>query len=276
MTAVEGPLNIVVAHPGEAAPLVELLELSALPDAPFKAYRNDRGVTLLVSGMGQAAATAAVSFLAGRQDRIDGDPVAAWLNVGIAGHPDAALGSALLAHKIRQRASGRCCYPIPLPADFPSALVITVDEPELQYPEAAAYEMEAFAFWQAATTATTAELVQVLKIVSDNRDHPAGRVDLALVQKLMAGQGDNLLQLCAQLQALAAEHNRPRSLPPAFQELMARARFSVTQRHQLRRLCQRFRALGLEELLLSTTRPDAADSRQILAGLEAVLQEQGY
>ena len=53
-----GKLNIVVAHSLEAKPLIALFNLEKVTDhTAFPIYKNDKGISLVLSGMGKAAAT---------------------------------------------------------------------------------------------------------------------------------------------------------------------------------------------------------------------------
>ena len=268
-------LNLVVAHRLEARPLIELFELVEQEgDSAFKTFANERGVSLVLSGMGKSAAAAATSDLAGRQqDDAEEGSVAAWLNIGIAGHRSLAVGTALRANKIVDAVTGQSYFPPLLLPGPPSSGVVTVAEPELDYPEDVAYDMEAAGFWPAAAASSTGELVQVFKLVSDNPSRSAQRVDARLVRDLFAANRQAIADFCGELQALTAEYNEAHSLPAAYLQLRQSAHFSVTQQHQLRRSCQRARALGLGKQLQALTQRPVGSARQLLAALDRLLCE---
>ena len=163
-------LNIVVAHSLEAKPLITLFNLGKVPEhTEFPVYKNDEGISLILSGMGKAAAADATTYLGARLAQESG-LISAWLNVGIAGHRSAAIGEGLLMNKITEKTSGESFYPGTLLWGFDSSAVITVDEIEKEYDEDVAYEMEASGFYRAAQALSSSEFVQAFKVISDNRD----------------------------------------------------------------------------------------------------------
>lgn len=261
------PVNIVVAHGLEAKALIEMLELERLhASSEFVEYSNSNKLRLLVSGMGKKAIAAAVAYLGEHQVSDDGE-IRAWLNIGIAGHRDAALGSAWLGNKITDQSSGASAYPPQLIDGVEVGGVVTVDEPENSYPLDAAYEMEAFAFYTEATKYSTAELVQVFKIISDNLENPISEIDLQSVPGLIAAQAPQLLALIEGMSAIARQYNASQRLPSYYWEICSKTHLTVSQKLQLRRLCQRYRALGLEEELDRNAGLKAIDARQLIQQL---------
>ncbi len=267
------PINVVVAHGLEAKPVIAMLNLRPVQsETKYLEYTNSSGITLIVSGIGREAVTAAVRFLGERQGNENGQ-LRAWLNLGIAGHKTAEIGSGWLANKITEHVSGSSSYPPQLLEGFSSRRVITVDEPENVYTEDAAYEMESSAFYETATQFSTAELVQVFKIVSDNALSPVSRVDLKMVPTWIAAQENSILDLIAKLKALVVDHNISHSLPSFYQEIRANYHLSVSQLIQLRRLCQRYKAMGKEEDLRAISASTTATGKQLLQKLLSCLEE---
>ena len=199
-------IQLVVALPAEARPLVSHLALERDSEpSRFKIYRRD-DIALVLSGIGRAGAAAAAEHLfAHTGERRD----AFWLNVGVAGHATREVGEPILAHKVVEAASGRSWYPQWV-LDRPCATgeVRTVDRVEEAYPLDALYDMEASGFFRAASRFATVELVQAQKVVSDNRaqgttEITARRVEvliegsLGVVDELIAGGGALARQLAA-------------------------------------------------------------------------------
>ncbi|MBL4580586.1 MAG: hypothetical protein JKY29_02115 [Gammaproteobacteria bacterium] len=261
------PVNIVVAHGLEAKALVKVLELERdLASTEFVEYSNSSRLRLLVSGVGKDAVAAAVTYLGEQQSSNDGE-VRAWLNIGIAGHRDAPLGSAWLGNKITDQSSGVSAYPPQLIGGLEVGCVVTVDEPENSYPLNAAYEMEASAFYAEATKYSTAELVQVFKVISDNLENPISEIDIKSVPRLIAAQAPQFLMLIEKMSAIAQQYNSSQRLPSFYFESCSKIHLTVNQTLQLKRLCQRYKALGLEEELSSVANLKASDARQLLRQL---------
>ena len=267
-------LNIVVAHALEAKPLITLLGLTRLSPqtTAFPVYANDLGTCLIVSGMGKLAAASASSYLAGLQ-HASSNATPAWLNFGIAGHQSAPVGSGYLAKKITDRASGISFYPPLLLNGFDYVDVVTVDEPEFNYPDKDCYEMEAFGFYATASRFVTAELVQVFKIISDSPSAPARLIDAARIALLFAGVSSQIVELTTQLAGMSEEFATLYSSPPVLDQLAEKYRLSATHQSQLRRLYQRYQALELggEWQILSCR--EHTTSQKLIRVLETRLTE---
>lgn len=286
-----GRVNIVVAHGLESKPLIQLFDLQKQEAATaYPVYENDTGIALIVSGIGKPAAAKATNYLATLQAQKDTD-FCAWLNIGIAGHRTAELGSAFLVHKIIDLATGESYYPSLLvravaseterttgrestqksTTQFETTSVVTVEKIERDYPEDAVYEMEAFGFYSSATRLVTAELIQVYKVISDNSANPVENIDFARVRQWIAGQGESIARLVNRLADLAREVNNCYALPPEFEILSAETRLTATQQVQLKRLCQRYYALERQTELQSFIACPNRSGRTLIQALESGL-----
>lgn len=260
-------INLVVAHPAEAKPLSAMLDLRAnSPQSTFPVFHSAAGITIIVSGMGRVAAASATAYLAGLQAQF---PACAWLNIGIAGHQHAAVGTGMLAHKVTAASTDESFYPPQLIHGLPTTEVITVDVPEQRYPQDAAYDMEAAGFYACASRMVTAELVQVFKVISDNPMQPVAAFDISQVVSLLEGQELQLRQLLSDLNELLDIY-RAAYVPPAeFTALLSRYQLTASQRVILKRLCERYHALGLTDQLREINATQFSTSRQLLVELEA-------
>ncbi len=235
-------IHLVVAIPCEAKPLQRHFGLRAVPNnGPFRVYESDE-FRLIVSGVGKLAAAAATAYLQGRSG-LQGD--CGWLNIGTAGHAEQAVGSGMLAHRIRDAGSGCCWYPpLLLETAAPTATVITVEQPETRYPGTAAYDMEAAGFAAAASRCATSELVHSYKVISDNHRQPVRQVTKGLVEELINAQLDRIEQLLQQLAQLTAQLNVLQAPPPTLATLLDHGHFTTTEGHRLERLLRRWQLLS--------------------------------
>jgi len=269
------PVNIVVAHALEAKALIPMLHLQPFQTTSrFVQYGNSNNLHLIVSGIGRAAMEAAITDLSQQQANEEGQ-IRAWLNIGIAGHSKAPLGSAWLGNKITCQVSGVSAYPPQLIAGIDSVAVITVDEPERTYPEDAAYEMEAFSFFEQATKYSTAELVQVFKIISDNLENPIEKLDFKNIPIWIRLLQEQIILLISKMSELVREHNDSHRIPRVYRELCSRIHLTVNQKLQLKRLCLRYKALGLEADLESVISLAGSHSKQIISQLSAQIDRVG-
>lgn len=233
-------IHIVTALMAEARPIIDRLGLRAAPQSPFRTFVGEE-IELVVSGIGASAAATAVGYAAGGSGRGSD----AWLNVGIAGHRDAEPSLAGLAHKVVDTSSGRRWYP---PAAFdppcPGFEVRTVSEVERVFEDDALYDMEAAGFYAAAIRFATSELVQVLKVVSDNRQQAPERLTARSVAALVESRLPEIESLLEALRELS-DCVALRLQPPGHLATFLEARhFTVSQKRQLERLLRRREALG--------------------------------
>ena len=239
-------IAFVTALASEARPLIEHYRMEPLEGA-FRLF-GSKGYRLVISGIGKVAAAAATSYLHAREGEA---PYGVFLNVGIAGHRSRAPGEILQTHTVRDAATNAVYYPTLLGfKELESAAVTTVDTAELEFSADTLYDMEASAFYATALRFSTSELVQCLKIVSDNRetgtegDGEGGGLSKEHVSELVATHVPIIDQFAAHSLALAAELDPLRRHPESLERFQNRWRFTTSEKRQLRRLLTRCLALG--------------------------------
>lgn len=234
-------INLVVALATESRPLIEHFGLSEDRSVlGFRVFRGD-GVRLVVTGMGRVPCAGGVAALG---ERGTDAGMSAWLNVGIAGHAAHGVGEGIHAVRILEAATGRSWYP-PQVVSLPgrAEALCTVDAPETSYTGGYAYDMEASAFYATAVRYATGELVQVYKIISDNREQGVDSVARHTVRDAIARHLPAIEALAAGLSALAQEVNATRPRLDDFERIVNRWHFSVAQQHQLRELLRQWATL---------------------------------
>ena len=265
-------VNIVTALAAEARPLAAHWGLEAETCGPYQVFSSER-IRLIAAGVGQPASAAGAALLHAlddcRENRV-------WLNFGIAGARqfddgdsasvgDLIWGARIVDESVRQarrapsngpgetwRKTSSWFPPLPTLRPEHPGTIRTVLWVERDYADRGAYEMEAAGFMSVATRYSTAELVHVVKVISDTPDSPVDQLDRARIERLVADRAadldpaiDSLIELAATLEGLVL----PPDWPDSFLE---RWRFTVTQRRTLERLLKRWRALHSEPPDLST------------------------
>lgn len=162
-----GRLNMVVALPMEAKPIVQHFDLELLRTSPFKVYTNSKRSTwLIISGVGKVSAGAATAHLASISAA---DYATTWLNLGVAGHKSLPVGSIVAAHKITDAGSGRAwILNRNLDNQIITKSILTLDKEGHNYTEDEACEMEAAGFYQTVLRFSSRDLIYCIKIISDN------------------------------------------------------------------------------------------------------------
>jgi len=233
----------------------------------FRIYRSE-SMALVISGVGKSLSAAATGYLCGCSDGWRNAP---WINIGVAGHRDIDVGELMVANKIVDQSTAHSWYPPQLVSNVVNSTLITVDKAEETYPERAAYDMEAAGFFPSATRCSSGELVQSIKVISDNPHQPIASLNARSIEQLITKNLCEIEQFINRLGELSIEikvlpHNG--SLPESWAN---RWSFSVTQGHRLRRLLQRWRVL-----IGDGETPDAVlgackDGAAVLTALEARL-----
>ena len=194
-------IRLVVALPSEARPLIRRFGLARVEGGEARVWRGGQ-TALVVSGIGRAAAASATASLGAAEP----SGKAAWLNIGIGGHRTLPLGEVVLADEVIDGTGGPGWRSSPA-FEPPCALatVTTVDRPETAYPQETVYEMEAAAFCAAAARYTSPELIQVVKVISDNAAAPPDRLTAGRVEELIQGRIETIALIVERTAALLAD-----------------------------------------------------------------------
>ncbi len=240
----------------EAKPLIDYFKLKKQTGSHAFSLYQSGSVFLIVSGIGQHNMSAAINWLNGY---LNTRHKQFWLNTGVAGHPSAPIGTLFCVHKIS--AQQTTLYPTKwLKHKITLAPLITAEKEETHYQQTALYDMEGFAFYQAATRFNSQECVQCLKIVSDNKQHAAQK-DKAFISQLIAQQCTHIIDFIARHTNTLAQHIHPSPLWQTFQQqLIKRIHFSHSQQLQLANLCLSAHSHNIDLNTLDLTQHTQAQS----------------
>ncbi len=193
----------VVALHCEAKPVIDLYRLKkSSQHSAFDLYENDT-MQCVVSGIGKTQAAEATAWVAALHHQ---QVSLCWINLGIAGAAEYVLGEIFRLSEITDQQSNQHFHPaLACTGKLKSTSCISLDQPSNDYHPEAIYDMEASAFFATATHFSNPQLVQSLKIISDNRQQQTG-YDKTAVSNLIHNQMDaidhfaqNLLRLKQQL-----------------------------------------------------------------------------
>jgi len=235
---------LVVALPIEARPLVEHFKLGTSNIGPYRYWCRDN-IALIQTGMGKLNASAATSHA------LAATGAESCINVGIAGS-DNELGALFIADRIIDQGSGQVWYPQQtwkMPG--PSLTVTTLDKPGVNYQSAIAYEMEASGVMAAAINFLSTELIQSLKIISDNPSYNLEKIDKQQVHNLIKHKLNVIEQAVNRLRHLVSTNqdiNTEESLIKSIThrehpQISQKLHLTQSQQHDFKRLLQRHQAL---------------------------------
>ena len=133
--------------------------------------------------------------------------------------------------------------------------------------------MESSAFCASASLVSIRELIQVVKVVSDNPDHPVGSFDRSSVGTLIESSLPTILPLIEQLEELAHKIAPAAGLAELVDSALTHHPFSETQRHQVRKLLTHAQALGFpgKDALKAIT--GAKSARQAISELRESMEQ---
>ena len=235
-------INLTIALRAEAAPLIQHWNLKkSATHHPFPLYEGDQA-RLVVSGKGKCNSAAATSWLASTTNNSRSIP-SVWINLGIAGHKTLQLGTAVAASKLVEDTTGYCWYPALIKNKIQQvSTVCTVDQPCLDYPDTHTFDMEATGFYQTAIRFSTAELTHCIKVISDNNQNSTDNISAGLIGELISSNLQLITEQCQNLQTLSDRIDWV-DTADAEEHFYKQVKFSVTQKHQLRRLLVRHLAV---------------------------------
>jgi adenosylhomocysteine nucleosidase len=260
-------MNFVVALKAEAGPLIEFFKLSKQSSEELPLFTNDNH-RLVLSGPGKELSAKATAFLRNRFPL----PNQAWLNFGLAGHGSLPVGKIFLANRILDKQE-RAFYPTQcLKHKLESSALRTCSFPLSGYPEAIGFDMEASAFCKTASPFSIRELIQVIKVVSDNPDYPVDTFDRSSAGALIEKSLPSLLPVVDQLETIAKKIELPMGLKEHIDSVFSLHPFSETQCHQIRKLLTHAHALGASKKDTLQLVMEATSEKQAISNLSNSLE----
>ncbi len=226
-------MNFVCALLAEAAPIADHFSLQKQRlSSPFTLFQSSNH-RLVVSGIGKVNTLTAVGFLHG----ISPEKNTPWLNLGVAGHGSAPIGSLLQVSKCINLASQKTFYPPQITrTKIPKTILHTCDQPSSEYLCDVAYDMEGSAYFETASRFSPREMVQSVKIISDNPETPLSGFDKSKVQSLVSKVINQIEPLIIELDSMEKEITPPDALIYAFEEISNQYRLTATQVHQVQKI----------------------------------------
>ncbi len=267
-------INIFCALPAEAEAIVQHYQLNELKQ--FGLYRlyqsRDKKINLTITGIGKLNAAAAVSYHHACLASCAAD---IWLNIGVAGHADIAIGEARLVHKIVDKQNAACWYPqILFDTSCKSAPLISLNNPSTDY-TTDLYDMEAAGFYQMAIRIGTAELIHCLKIISDNRCTPTTTVNADRVKKLIAAHITTIDAIIDALLPLADEVASINSESEHYQAFIKQWHFTQSERIQLLRLLRCWSLRRPDQCIMQSIAA-LKTGKQVLTALQKITTDTNF
>ena len=265
-------LNIVVALSCEAKPLVDYYRLTkqAVTGLSYFSREADQNfpfnIHLVVSGIGARNMATACGWL-GANSRKDN---CVWLNVGVAGHKEHRLGEIVRINKASELGSAKNYYPA-LVAKWSEMNIglISYSEPCTDYPANAVVDMEAYTFFEVVNKFSNKELVQSLKIISDNSKNGIEAINAARVSGLIAEKIETINSFVENLLNLL---RLSAPLPKTLMETQ-HLHVTVSQLQQYHDLVEKLINLGIANSDIKKKLSSASTMKELLIELREIQQK---
>ena len=263
-------MNFVVALEAEAKPLIQALNLKKVSrPSPFTFFQNHKH-QLVVSGIGKISAAAATGFMLGKIH--ENKNPAALINFGVCGHGTLEVGQALVANRIVDGNNLNPLYPTHLiNLKLSGSELMTCEQPVNDYQQHLAYDMEAHAFYSTATRGVPRELVQVIKVVSDNPKNPLRNFDQSQVGRLIGSNVEKIITFAEKLDLMADEISTEPHVSKLLNQAQNDNHFTKTQSIQLEKLIQHALVLGLPTKEISDCIITHSSAKEIISVLDQKL-----
>ncbi|MES9827387.1 MAG: hypothetical protein ABW201_03900 [Candidatus Thiodiazotropha sp.] len=178
-------INLVIALPAEARPLINSLNLQRdQANMKIPVYHGN-GIQLVITGPGATASAQGVRYI----HSIKPCSSARWINLGICGHGSLDVGTPLLINRVIDQQSGRE-WPLPIRhlITGTTGALTCVAEPQSEYTDDMAFDMESSGFIQAVNDIDMIEYTKIFKIVSDNPANDSRGISAKFVGTLVQRQ----------------------------------------------------------------------------------------
>ena len=262
-------MNFVIALQAEARPLIKSLKLTKRTGkTPFPVFESHYH-RLVISGIGEIRSAAATGYLLG----LFTTQPEAIINLGLAGHGSLKKGDIFIANRIFKKSEKAVHYPpqlINLP--FPGSSLQTCQSPCEHYSKDIGYDMEAHAFCSVAYQSCTREIVQSIKVVSDNSSNPLSSFDPKTASNLIENQLDHIHMAIEGIEDLAKSLPTSPVMLKLIEKIKATHHFSTTQSHQLESCIRHACIFGFDQEKIDPILSGSSNSSEFIKRLKQAIE----
>ena len=249
-------LHFVIATYTEAVPIIKYYKLKQINRiTPFNIFVDKNSdVSLIISGIGKVASSSAVSFLycifKQKKNSI-------WINIGIAGFGKGKIGEIFLVNKITDHITKKNYYPsIVFENDIPTLGCQTYEIPNFNY-TSRLHDMELTGFFETAIKFSSNELVQSLKIVSDNNENKIDKNDKKFISDLISKKINTIDILTRKLKKISNSNDKDHINPSIINDFAYFTKsfhFTEYQKIELKKNLKKWYALYQKDSAINYTK----------------------
>jgi nucleoside phosphorylase len=254
-------IHIFTAVKQEAIPFIEYFKLQRSMSSPFEIFQGSH-VKVIISGIGKIAMATACGFML---SFIQKPKEELFLNFGVAGHRDLMLGTCIFADKIVDNETKKVFFPsLIFHSPFLTQAICTVSAVETVFPDDCVYDMEASAFFSALSRFALIDLIQCVKVISDNQHTPFSHFQPEMMKQHLPALEEVFVQF--QNKSLKKE-------TVDLSAFFARWHFTETLKHQLIKEAERWHVLYPHFPLTTDPYKQINSAKEVIAQIKTHLEK---
>ena len=227
-------IHFVVATNSEARPLIDIFKLKKIRNSKQTFIYSSQEISLTISGIGKVNAAIGVTetyyYYNRKNDNI-------WINIGLAGHKYLKVGDICTINKITDSETKKNIFPFINKFKVQNQECLSTGIQKKSY-SSKVYDMESYGFYQSASKYSSKELLQIVKIVSDNQFESIDFKNKEVVYNIIFNHRKLIKELCSFMLNLKEKFYRTNReiIENEFNNLFAQIRFTFTEREQMKAL----------------------------------------
>ena len=227
-------IHFVVATNSEARPLIDLFKLKKIKGLKQSFIYSNQQISLTISGIGKVNAAIGVTqtyyYYNQKNDNI-------WINIGLAGHKYLKVGDICTINKITDNETKKNFFPFINKFQMQNQECLSVGIQKKNY-TSKVYDMESFGFYQSACKYSSKELLQIVKIISDNQFESIDFKNKEVVYNIIFSQRKLINELCSFMLNLKKEFYPTCNeiIEGELNNLFTKIKFTFTEREQMKAL----------------------------------------
>ncbi len=227
-------IHFIVATNSEARPLIDLFKLKKIKDLKHIFIYANQNISLTISGIGKVNAAIGVTDTYYYYNKKNNN---IWINIGLAGHKYLKVGDICSINKITDNETKKIFFPFINKLEMQNQECLSVGIQKKSY-SSKVYDMESFGFYQSACKYSSKELLQIVKIVSDNQFESIDFKNKEVVYNIISNQKKLINELCSYMLNLKKEFypTSKEIVENELNNLFAKIKFTFTEREQMKAL----------------------------------------
>ena len=227
-------IHFIVATSSESKLIIKKLKLKKIkPSSGFDFFYNDN-FSITITGLGKINSALGVAHTFFKFKGLSNN---IWINIGLAGHKYLKVGDICTINKITDNETKKIFFPFVNKFKMQNQECLSVGIQRKSY-SSKVYDMESFGFYQSACKYSSKELLQIVKIISDNQFESIDFKNKEVVYNTILNHKKLIIELCSFMLNLKKEFYPTSNeiIENEFNNLFTKIKFTFTEREQMKAL----------------------------------------